>query len=75
MKDVTGKEELARLSFDWSSQKPGLVLTFSTFCCASGTCGDYMIRAEKYDEDRREIDNHYDKRSAAEVKKSFGRLR
>lgn len=69
------EKELEMLSFDWSLQKPGLVLTFSTFCCASGTCDIYLGSAEMRDKDMRRIPTGFDKKNALEIKSVFGSLR
>lgn len=71
----SGKKELEMLSFDWSLQKPGLALTFSTFCCASGTCDNYLGSLEIEGRDMRYIPTGFDKKSALEIKNAFGSLR
>jgi hypothetical protein len=73
--DVTGKEELAMLSFDWNIAKPGLILTFTTFCCASGTCDNYSMQSEKRPEDWQKINPSYDKNNPFELKRVLGSIR
>ncbi len=73
--DVTGKKELERLSFDWAIQKPGLMLTFSTLCCASGTCDDYVRNRAIQVEEARKISLICDGKNAFEIRRTFGSLR
>lgn len=69
---TTGLSELEILSFDWKTAAPGM---FSTLCCASGTCDNYMPKKDKNTEIQRTITIAFDERNAHSIKIIFGTLR